>query len=98
MRFAYAFYAVAFILLVYVEFLGEIGMGAQRWINLGFMQLQPSEMMKIALVLQPRALFPRCRLGGCRQAVGAHPADACWPWRRRASVMKQPDLRHGRSR
>ena len=26
-------------------------MGAQRWIDLGFIQLQPSEMMKIALVL-----------------------------------------------
>ena len=51
MRFAYAFYLVAFVLLVYVEFFGEIGMGAQRWINLGFMQLQPSEMMKIALVI-----------------------------------------------
>lgn len=26
-------------------------MGAQRWINLGFMKLQPSELMKVALVL-----------------------------------------------
>jgi rod shape determining protein RodA len=51
LRFAYGFYAVAFVLLIYVEFLGEIGMGAQRWISLGFMQLQPSELMKISLVL-----------------------------------------------
>lgn len=57
MRFAYAFYLVAFALLVYVEFFGEIGMGAQRWINLGFMQLQPSEMMKIALVLSLARFF-----------------------------------------
>lgn len=57
MRFAYAFYLVAFVLLVYVEFFGEIGMGAQRWINLGFMQLQPSEMMKIALVLSLARFF-----------------------------------------
>ncbi len=38
-------------LLVYVELFGRIGMGAQRWIDLGFIQLQPSEMMKIALVM-----------------------------------------------
>ncbi|MGR3495712.1 rod shape-determining protein RodA [Citreimonas sp.] len=38
-------------LLVLVEFFGEIGMGAQRWIDLGFMRLQPSEVMKIALVM-----------------------------------------------
>lgn len=57
MRFAYAFYLIAFTLLVYVEFFGEIGMGAQRWINLGFMQLQPSEMMKIALVISLARFF-----------------------------------------
>jgi len=51
MRYAYVFYAVTFALLVYVEFAGEIGMGAQRWIDLKFFQLQPSEVMKIALVV-----------------------------------------------
>jgi rod shape determining protein RodA len=50
-KIAYPLYAVAFILLVYVEFAGEIGMGAQRWINLGSFQLQPSELMKISLCL-----------------------------------------------
>ena len=38
-------------LLVAVEFFGTKGMGAQRWLNLGPIQLQPSELMKIALVL-----------------------------------------------
>ncbi|MEM8786674.1 MAG: rod shape-determining protein RodA [Pseudomonadota bacterium] len=38
-------------LLVVVEFFGSVGKGAQRWIDLGFMQLQPSELMKIALVM-----------------------------------------------
>lgn len=51
MRYAYAFYFVALVLLIVVEITGHIGMGAQRWINLGFMKLQPSELMKIALVL-----------------------------------------------
>lgn len=48
---AYPLYVVALILLVYVEFFGEVGMGAQRWIDLKFFQLQPSELMKISLCL-----------------------------------------------
>lgn len=44
-------YGVSLILLVAVEFMGKVGMGAQRWIDLGFLQLQPSELMKIALVM-----------------------------------------------
>ncbi len=50
-RYAYIFYAAVLILLIYVELFGHVGMGAQRWINFGFIQLQPSELMKIALVL-----------------------------------------------
>jgi len=48
---SYPIYVVGLILLIIVEFIGQIGMGAQRWINLGFIQLQPSEFMKIAVVL-----------------------------------------------
>lgn len=44
-------YIVAFLLLIVVEFFGTIGMGAQRWIDLGFIRLQPSEMMKFTLVM-----------------------------------------------
>jgi rod shape determining protein RodA len=51
LRYAYLIYAGALTLLVAVEVAGEIGMGAQRWIDLGFFQLQPSELMKVALVL-----------------------------------------------
>jgi rod shape determining protein RodA len=51
MRYAYALYFLALILLVAVEIMGVIGMGAQRWIDLGVIQLQPSEIMKITLVL-----------------------------------------------
>lgn len=51
MRYAYFFYFATLILLIFVEISGHVGMGAQRWINLGFMKLQPSELMKIALVL-----------------------------------------------
>jgi rod shape determining protein RodA len=44
-------YLVAFVLLLVVEFFGAVGMGAQRWIDLGFIRLQPSEMMKFTLVM-----------------------------------------------
>ncbi len=50
-------YAVALGLLVLVEFVGTTGMGAQRWIDLGFMRLQPSELMKISLVLLLAAYY-----------------------------------------
>ena len=44
-------YVGSFILLVLVELFGRVGMGAQRWIDLGFIELQPSELMKVALVM-----------------------------------------------
>ncbi|PJE29185.1 cell elongation-specific peptidoglycan biosynthesis regulator RodA [Pseudooceanicola antarcticus] len=44
-------YGACLLLLVLVEFFGAVGMGAQRWIDLGFMRLQPSELMKIGLVM-----------------------------------------------
>jgi rod shape determining protein RodA len=50
-------YAGALALLVLVEVMGTIGMGAQRWIDLGFMQLQPSELMKVALVMALAAYY-----------------------------------------
>jgi rod shape determining protein RodA len=51
MRFAYVLYGITFLLLIAVELVGQVGMGAQRWIDLGFIQLQPSEVMKVTLVL-----------------------------------------------
>jgi FtsW/RodA/SpoVE-like cell cycle protein len=51
LRWAYPFYFVALSLLLIVDLVGTIGMGAQRWIDLGIINLQPSEVMKIALVL-----------------------------------------------
>ena len=48
---AYLIYAIALIMIVLVTFVGHTGMGAQRWLNLGFIHIQPSELIKIALVL-----------------------------------------------
>lgn len=50
-------YIVSLVLLVAVEFLGETRMGAQRWIDLGFMRLQPSELMKIGMVMMLAAYY-----------------------------------------
>ena len=50
-------YLVAFALLLVVEFFGVVGMGAQRWIDLGFIRLQPSEMMKFTLVMLLAAYY-----------------------------------------
>lgn len=50
-------YLVAFALLLVVEFFGAVGMGAQRWIDLGFIRLQPSEMMKFTLVMLLAAYY-----------------------------------------
>ncbi|MCI5047302.1 MAG: rod shape-determining protein RodA [Aquisalinus sp.] len=48
---AYPAYFGVLVLLVLVPFIGEVNMGARRWIDLGGFQLQPSEYMKVALVM-----------------------------------------------
>ncbi|KQM17491.1 rod shape-determining protein RodA [Novosphingobium sp. Leaf2] len=48
---AYPVYGAILGLLVLVELIGAVGGGSQRWLNLGFMSLQPSELMKPAIVL-----------------------------------------------
>lgn len=48
---SYPFYGGVLVLLVMVEALGRIAGGSQRWLNLGVMTLQPSELMKPAIVL-----------------------------------------------
>lgn len=50
-RLVYPFYGVMLILLALVFVIGHSGGGSQRWINLGFFRLQPSEPAKLAIVL-----------------------------------------------
>ncbi|MBN67127.1 MAG: rod shape-determining protein RodA [Rickettsiales bacterium] len=68
MRFAYLFYFACLVLLVLVEVGGFIGMGAQRWIQLGPITLQPSELMKLGLILALARYFHFC-----------HPEDVSSP-------------------
>ena len=91
LRWAYLIYFASLMLLVIVELFGYIGMGAQRWLDLGIINLQPSEVMKIALVLALARYFHG--LGG--DDVG-RPAKLLLPAVMVlipvGLVMKQPDL------
>ncbi len=50
-------FTVSLALLVAVQVMGEVNMGAQRWIDLGFMRLQPSELTKITLIMVLAAYY-----------------------------------------
>ena len=51
LKLSYLIYGFNLSLLLIVEVLGSVGMGAQRWLDVGLFQFQPSETMKIALVM-----------------------------------------------
>ena len=51
MAIAYPAWFSGILLLLAVEFFGDTGMGGQRWLDIGFMRLQPSELVKIATVM-----------------------------------------------
>ena len=51
MSLAYPAYGIALLMLIAVDVVGHVGLGAQRWISIGPLDLQPSELMKIALIL-----------------------------------------------
>lgn len=55
----YLIYGVVVALLVVAMFFGKTAMGAQRWINLGFVKLQPSELAKLAMVITLASYYCR---------------------------------------
>jgi rod shape determining protein RodA len=91
MRWAYVIYVATLATLFAVEFFGLIGMGAQRWLYFGWFQLQPSELMKIALVLALARYFHRMTLDDARR-----PALLVTPILMLLApmvlVLRQPDL------
>jgi len=90
-RAAYWIYAAALLLVVAVDLRGIIGMGAQRWIAVGSFQLQPSEVMKIALVLALARYFhclPPENIGRLRYLL----VPALMIALPVLLVLKQPDL------
>ena len=64
------FYILTLLLLIIVEIAGYTGMGAQRWIDLGFIKLQPSELMKIAIVLELARYFSNTPLEDIKTIKG----------------------------
>lgn len=84
-------YIVSVLLLIAVELFGEVRMGAQRWINLGFMVLQPSELAKITVVMFLASYYDWLPLNR-----KSHPLWVLIPVAiimvPTALVLKQPDL------
>ena len=90
-RWAYAFYGLAFAMLIGVEVVGELNKGAQRWIDLGLFQLQPSEVMKIGLVLCLARYFHSAYLDEVKRVSFLLTPLACIALPA-VLVLKQPDL------
>jgi len=62
----FVFYVIIILLLLYTDFFVHTIAGTQRWINLGFFRLQPSEPAKLILVIVLASYFSRRELGeGC---------------------------------
>ncbi|WP_322865212.1 rod shape-determining protein RodA [Aquicoccus sp. G2-2] len=84
-------YLGTFALLLLVEIMGDVGMGAQRWIDFGVIRLQPSELMKIALVMLLAAYYDWLPMNKV-----SHPVWVALPAAiiliPTALVLKQPDL------
>jgi rod shape determining protein RodA len=73
-RFAYLVYFLCVMLLLGVEIAGVVGMGAKRWLDLGFVRVQPSEFVKIGVVL----VLARYFHGMPQERIG-NPLFLLWP-------------------
>jgi rod shape determining protein RodA len=84
-------YGTVLLLLILVEALGFVGKGAQRWINLGIINLQPSELMKPVIILAVARFYDLLPVSETRRWNGIWPAAAMIgvPW---ALILIQPDL------
>jgi len=84
-------YAIILILLIAVEVLGVVGGGSRRWLDLGFINLQPSELMKPGIVLTLARFYDLLPAGETRRWNAIWPAGALIgvPF---VLVMLQPDL------
>ena len=91
LKFAYISYFLVLLLLIAVEVGGHVGMGAQRWIDLKIFKIQPSELMKITMVLMLAKYFHGCTLNKIESLRGlvAPALMALFP---AALIILQPDL------
>jgi rod shape determining protein RodA len=88
---AWPIYIIAMLMLVAVDVVGKIGMGAQRWLVLGPLQIQPSEIVKVAVILVLARYYHGLRPNQAGQFLYTLPplAIILAPV---ALVMVQPDL------
>ena len=91
LRLAYAGYGVALLLLLAVELAGISGMGAQRWMDIGVVTVQPSELMKLALVIALARYFHEHTLEEA-QSLQYLAVPALLIAAPVALVLRQPDL------
>ncbi|HEX6376449.1 MAG TPA: rod shape-determining protein RodA [Allosphingosinicella sp.] len=88
---AFPAYGVVLVLLMLVEAMGFVGGGAQRWINLGFINLQPSELMKPVIVLAVAHFYALLPVGEIRRWSAIWPAAALIAIPA-GLILVQPDL------
>lgn len=89
--FAFPVYGVVLVMLILVEALGFVGKGAQRWLDLGVIRLQPSEFMKPAIVLVLARFYELLPAGDIRKWRAIWPA-ALLVGIPAALILVQPDL------
>lgn len=94
MALAYPAWGIGLVLLAFVEVAGAIGMGGQRWLDLGFMRIQPSELMKIAVVMA-LARYYHARTYEQARRLPSLITPALIIFIPAALVMKQPDFGTG---
>lgn len=68
-KMAWPIYLAGMLLLIFVEIKGHVGMGAQRWIGIGSLKIQPSELMKIAVVLVLARYFHSSSLDDMKRLI-----------------------------
>ena len=88
---AFPSYVIVFLLLIAVEALGFVGGGARRWLNLGFIRVQPSELMKPVIVLTIARFYDMLPAGEIRRFSAIWPAAALIGLPA-AFILVQPDL------
>ncbi|WP_310468447.1 rod shape-determining protein RodA [Sphingomonas sp.] len=84
-------YIVVLVMLILVEMLGFVGKGAQRWLDLGFIRLQPSEFMKPAIVLVLARFYDLLPVGDISKWRAIWPAGLMLGLPA-ALILVQPDL------
>jgi rod shape determining protein RodA len=88
---AYPAYAITFVLLILVELFGHVALGAQRWLQIGPIRLQPSEFVKIAVILA-LARYYQDMASAQMWRLKAHIIPILMLSAPAALIMLQPDL------